>query len=168
VDIGGGSTEIVHQSGAAISLDIGSVRLSERHVRSDPPSATELARVRADIESALDHAPAFPPGSTLVGVAGTVTTIAAISLELTSYDGASVHGVRISSDEISRVARLLESMTISERLKLAGLEPQRADVIVVGAGLLEAVARRAGVAELVVSDRGVRWGLAESVLAEPA
>jgi exopolyphosphatase/guanosine-5'-triphosphate,3'-diphosphate pyrophosphatase len=173
-DIGGGSTEIIQGEAsaeprltAARSLNVGSVRLFERHVSSDPPRSAELARVRAEISRALDHAPAFRVGSTLVGVAGTVTTIAAIALELGSYDSARVHGLKLFASEISRVARVLETLTIAQRLKLSGLEPRRADVIVVGANILEGIVERAGASAIVVSDRGVRWGLAEASLAEP-
>jgi len=171
-DIGGGSTEIIHgqlassaRIAAAISLNVGSVRLFERHVRSDPPSSAELGAVRDDIERALDEVSSFTPGSTLVGVAGTVTTIAAVALEQGNYDSASMHGLRLPASEVSRIARLLESLPIAERVKLAGMEPKRADVIVVGAALVEAIVERAGAREIVVSDRGVRWGLAEQSLA---
>jgi len=173
-DIGGGSTEIIHgRAGAereissAISLDVGSVRLFERHVSSDPASDAELARVRDDIRRALDHAPPFPAQTTLVGVAGTVTTIAAIALELAVYDSAVVHGFHLQASEVTRVARMLEAMPLARRLALAGLEPKRADVIVVGAALVEEILARSGAGAIVVSDRGVRWGLAEAALAEP-
>jgi exopolyphosphatase / guanosine-5'-triphosphate,3'-diphosphate pyrophosphatase len=170
-DIGGGSTEIIHglsgsarRIDAAASLDVGSVRLFERHVSSDPPSSLELERVRADIAAALDAAPEFPPAARLIGVAGTVTTIAAIARGISDRDGSLVHGTRLSHEDVARVARLLESLTIAERRELGGLDPQRADVIVVGAALVELILERARASELVVSNRGVRWGLAESLL----
>jgi exopolyphosphatase/guanosine-5'-triphosphate,3'-diphosphate pyrophosphatase len=173
-DIGGGSTEIVHGAAgdrpsvaSAISANVGSVRLFERHLRTDPPAGMELQRVRDDIRRALDEAPAFPPGAALVGVAGTVTTLAMISLGSAIPEGVQVHGTRVSAFEISRVARLLESLTVEQRAELAGLERGRADVIVVGALLVEAIVERSGTSEIVVSDRGVRWGLAEASLAEP-
>jgi exopolyphosphatase/guanosine-5'-triphosphate,3'-diphosphate pyrophosphatase len=173
-DIGGGSTEIIHGSSApapridnSVSLDVGSVRLFERHIRSDPPHPDELARVREDVARALDSAPAFPTSGMLVGVAGTVTTLAAIAGGFTIHDGALVHGTRLSRGEISRITRKLSSLTLSERLGLAGLDPQRADVIVVGAALVEAILERSRAEEVVVSDRGVRWGLAAEALAEP-
>ncbi len=97
-----------------------------------------------------------------MGVAGTVTTLAAIALELESYDGARVHGLRLSREAVASVARRLEQMTHVERCGLAGLEPKRADVIVVGARIVERVMAWAGATELVVSDRGVRWGLLET------
>ncbi len=91
-----------------------------------------------------------------------MTTLAAIALELETYDGARVHGLRLSRDAVAGVARRLETMTHTERCALAGLEPKRADVIVVGARIVERVIAWAGASELVVSDRGVRWGLARN------
>jgi exopolyphosphatase/guanosine-5'-triphosphate,3'-diphosphate pyrophosphatase len=168
-DVGGGSTEVIRghtgartHADAAVSLDIGSVRLFERHIVSDPPAASELARVDADIDAALEGAPSPSAGAPLVGVAGTVTTLAAIALGLESYDGDRVHGLRLSKEDVAAVARRLEGMTHAERCALPGLEPKRADVIVVGARIVERVVRWAAVSELVVSDRGVRWGLLEA------
>jgi exopolyphosphatase/guanosine-5'-triphosphate,3'-diphosphate pyrophosphatase len=159
-DVGGGSTEIVvgdREIAAAISLDIGSVRLFERHVRSDPPASDELAAVDRAIADALERAPG--PRGTLVGVAGTVTTLCALERGITSYDAGAVHGARLGRVAVERLASELEKTTVEERRALPGMEPGRADVIVVGARIVLAVMRWAGAAELVVSDRGVRWGL---------
>ena len=172
-DVGGGSTEIVQgvrdaaaaHVESAVSLDIGSVRLFERHVRSDPPSALELERVRADIDAALTHAPRSATARLLVGVAGTVTTLAAVALELDDYDPARVHGFMLARTDVARLARTLAGLTLEQRRALRGLEPKRADVIVVGALIVERVMHFAAREELVVSDRGVRWGLAEELLA---
>lgn len=165
-DVGGGSTEIIVGSAepafsveAAISLDIGSVRLFERHVRHDPPTADEVAAVARDIELALAKAPVVPANGTLVGVAGTVTTLAAISLGLTSYDSGRVHGHVLTREQVFEVAARLGSLDLQARQQLAGLEPKRADVIVVGAELVRQILLWSGARELVVSDRGVRWGL---------
>ncbi len=173
-DVGGGSTEVIRghagpatHAEAAVSLDIGSVRLFERHLVNDPPAASELSRVDADIDAALSGAPSPSAGATLVGVAGTVTTLAAIALELDTYDGERVHGLRLSKSDVSAVARRLEAMTHAERCALPGLEPKRADVIVVGARIVERVMHWAAASELVVSDRGVRWGLLETRGAAP-
>lgn len=167
-DVGGGSTEIIAgtagprpELAAARSLDIGSVRLTERHVRSDPPSAEELRRVADDVEAALRDAPPLSPEARLVGVAGTVTTLAAVSLGLEPYDGARVHGLSLARDEVERVAALLASTPLAARRELPGLEPKRADVIVAGAEIVRRVLAWSGRPELVVSDRGVRWGVAE-------
>jgi exopolyphosphatase/guanosine-5'-triphosphate,3'-diphosphate pyrophosphatase len=171
-DVGGGSTEIVQgdvrADGAfsrdAVSLDIGSVRLFERHVTGDPPTTDELSRVRADIERALATAPPPATGSTLVGVAGTVTTLASIALELDVYDSARVHGARLTRRTVTELARSLASVPLAERRTRTGLDPRRADVIVAGAAIVEAVMTWRSQDELIVSDRGVRFGLAEELL----
>lgn len=168
-DVGGGSTELVHRpAGApeplpAVSLDVGSVRLTERHVTGDPPTRAELARVRAEVRAALDTVPA-PREGALVGVAGTVTSLAAVSLGLAPYDGARVHGHTLSRAAVSEVLGRLASLPLSLRREVPGLAPERADVIVAGATLVEEILAWAGMPELVVSDRGVRWGLALDLL----
>ncbi|HEX3594250.1 MAG TPA: Ppx/GppA phosphatase family protein [Polyangiaceae bacterium] len=170
-DIGGGSTEIIHgkreRVNAAVSLDVGSVRLTERHVRTDPPLPAELDAVRRDVESALAALPRRPT-TTLVGVAGTITTLAAIEQGLDQYDSSRVHGSRLSRDTVSALKRRLASVPLGERRTISGLEPARADVIVAGAIIAEAVLAWAGAEELVVSDRGVRWGLAKALLTRSA
>jgi exopolyphosphatase/guanosine-5'-triphosphate,3'-diphosphate pyrophosphatase len=169
VDVGGGSTEIVSGSAAtsppsierAKSLDIGSVRLFERHVRSDPPSPAELEALRRAVDSVLAGAPAIAAEAALVGVAGTVTTLAAIAASVDPYDAARIHGARLTLEAIQSVADRLARATLAERKRLPGLDPRRADVIVAGAVIVERVLSWSRKAELVVSDRGVRWGLAE-------
>jgi exopolyphosphatase/guanosine-5'-triphosphate,3'-diphosphate pyrophosphatase len=165
-DLGGGSTEIIRGEGdavhRAVSLDVGSVRLTERHLRSDPPHPDEIAAVRADARAALASAGGLAggSGSVLVGVAGTVTTLAAFARGVVPYDAARVHGLRLSAAEIARAAGELAGMPLSARRALAAIDPKRADVIVAGAVLVEEILAWAGAGELVVSDRGVRWGLA--------
>ena len=170
-DIGGGSTEVIIGSvtaGAraiskAVSLDIGSVRLFERHVRRDPPSAEELNDVEQDIARALHGAPKPEPGATLVGVAGTVTQLAALELGLERYDATRVHGSRLSTAAVTRLAARLAALDLAERRALPGMHPARADVLVVGSAIARAVLEWSGALELIVSDRGVRWGLAEEL-----
>jgi exopolyphosphatase/guanosine-5'-triphosphate,3'-diphosphate pyrophosphatase len=170
-DIGGGSTEIIHgTAGAAsalrgaVSLDIGSVRLTERHVKRDPPAAAELDAIRRDVSAAL--APLSPDTtSTLVGVAGTITTLAAIEQSLDQYDSSRVHGSRLRRATVSELVRRLATLPLAERRAVSGLPSARADVIVAGALIAEGVLAWAGADELVVSDRGVRWGLARALLA---
>lgn len=172
-DVGGGSTEVVvgdaSSAGAkpsirsARSIDIGSVRLFERHVRSDPPEPSEIAAIRADVERALGSVSEVPADATLVGVAGTVTTLAAIAHEIDPYDGARIHGARLELEAIRDVAARLSSRSLAERKKLPGLEPRRADVIVAGALLVERFVTWSQKPGIVVSDRGVRWGLAEEL-----
>lgn len=172
-DIGGGSTEIVtgevaaggRKILAAVSLNIGSVRLFERHVRSDPPSAQELRNVEADIAQALQEAPELTAGAALVGVAGTVTQLAALELELPRYDGTRVHGSELSSRSVDRMAAKLAAATLAERRRLPGMDPSRADVLVVGSAIARAVLHWSNASKLVVSDRGVRWGLCQELAA---
>ncbi len=166
VDIGGGSTEIVEGSLAddgdphidhAVSLDIGSVRLFERFVRSDPPTPTELDEVRGVVRAALGSLHASP--AVFVGVAGTVTTLVALS----RGDGAHVprraHGATLSREEVRSQTARLSAMSIETRRTCPGLEPGRADVIPVGGAILEELLDRFRSPSLVASDRGVRWGL---------
>jgi exopolyphosphatase/guanosine-5'-triphosphate,3'-diphosphate pyrophosphatase len=169
-DIGGGSTEIVcgqrgeRELASAISLDVGSVRLTERHVHRDPPTAEELRAIDDDVAAHLATAPPLG-GARLVGVAGTVTTLAAIAHAIDPYDAERIHGLELSVESLASVAERLATLPLAERTKLPGLSPKRADVIVAGARIALAVARASGRASLVVSDRGVRWGLAEELAA---
>lgn len=164
-DVGGGSTELIvgsPQTGPRhkVSLDIGSVRLTERHVRSDPPLQAELHRVREDVQRALDSVPFEIATEQVVGVAGTVTTIFAYVRNIAPYDAARVHGMAMSSDEVAAAANRLAALTTTERKALAAIDPKRADVIVAGTVLVDELLKRAKAQSMTVSDRGVRWGLA--------
>lgn len=174
-DVGGGSTEIIvgevpRGAGARpvardkISLDVGSVRLTERHVRGDPPSAEDLARVREDVRAALARVP-FRPTGDVVGVAGTVTTIAAFAKGIAPYDGARVHGADLTVDELEASTAELARVPLEERTRLTAIDPKRADVIVAGAVLTAEVLRFCGARRMTVSDRGVRWGLVARAIA---
>lgn len=168
-DIGGGSTEVVDGDRAtraisfAHSYDVGSVRLTERHVRSDPPSDAERDAVARAASDAFATVPPSVRGAPVVGIAGTVTTLAAVSLGMTTYDGARVHGHTLPVSELERVVAMLVRVPLEERRTIAGLEPKRADVIVAGGLVALAFLRHVGAPALVVSDRGVRWGLAEEL-----
>ena len=175
-DIGGGSTELIEgtvdgaPSHATLvrhrrSLDIGSVRLFERLVRSDPLGAPELAALQAHVRGELKTVAPPPDDQPLVGMAGTVTTLAAIAREVDPYDAARIHGMRISSSDLGAVARRLRTMPLPDRQRLPGLEPKRADVIPIGAVIVEEVLAWARAREITVSDRGVRWGLAQRLAA---
>jgi exopolyphosphatase/guanosine-5'-triphosphate,3'-diphosphate pyrophosphatase len=171
-DVGGGSTELVAgragsepSISAAVSLDIGSVRLFERYGHSDPPSDEEIAAARGAVAQALrDGAPTAPADTTLVGVAGTVTTLAAIDRGLDVYDPARVHGARLERTSVERELGRLAALPLRERRRVSGLEPGRADVIVMGAAIVLEVLLWAGASSVVVSDRGVRWGVLEGLL----
>ena len=169
VDIGGGSTEIVvSERGAVIwsrSLPLGSVRLTEKHVRHDPPAAGELAAIAGEIDDALAVVP-WPPGrATLVGVAGTVTSLAAMALRLATYDADRVHGHALTLVELDGEIARLRTSTQAERERIVGLDPRRADVILAGAVILRRIAHAAGAHALRVSDRGIRWGLLHELAA---
>lgn len=168
-DVGGGSTELVVGSAlgatrrmrSAVSLDIGSVRLFERHVRSDPPTLAEMASVREDIRRAFAESPRPAERATLVGLAGTMTTLAAVELELEQYDADRVHGLRLSKLAIRALAERLAALPLVDRRRLPGLDPARADVIVAGAVIADDIVSWAGADEIVISDRGLRWALVE-------
>ena len=143
-------------------MNIGAVRLTERHLASDPPSRAQLESVAMDARAVLDAAPMLSTRP-LIGVGGTVTTLAAVVREIDPYDNKLVHGARLSRVELARARELLATTPIEQRKLLPGLDPKRADVIVAGTVLVEQLARRAEAAELIVSDRGVRWGLAQKL-----
>jgi exopolyphosphatase/guanosine-5'-triphosphate,3'-diphosphate pyrophosphatase len=169
IDIGGGSTEVVDgdRTTRAISFahsyDVGSVRLTERHVRSDPPSDEERAAVARTASEAFASVPSSVRGMPVVGIAGTITTLAAVSLGMSTYDGSRVHGHVMQLSELERVVDMLGRVPLEERKALAGLEPKRADVIVAGGLVALAFLKHVGAPSVVVSDRGVRWGLAEEL-----
>lgn len=173
VDIGGGSTEFVlgdERPWASRSVNIGCVRLFERHLRHDPPSAEELSELAADADRAVAEAGqevALREADSLVGVAGTVTTVAALALGLPEYDPAAIHGSRISTEQVAAVTEQLAGMTHAERLALPVMHPGRADVIVSGAVILQRIIEAVGVSYIVVSEHDILDGIAMSIPAAP-
>jgi exopolyphosphatase/guanosine-5'-triphosphate,3'-diphosphate pyrophosphatase len=172
IDIGGGSTEFIRAGGHATefinaqsaklqmaSLQIGSVRLTERIIHHDPPTPREAADLRLAIDAELTSLGWKLETDLLVGIAGTVTTVCAVALGMETYDPDRVHGYRLSRTEVERVLRLFGSMPLAERRKIKGLDPARADVIFAGTAILERVMSEAEVDSVTVSDQGVRWGL---------
>jgi exopolyphosphatase/guanosine-5'-triphosphate,3'-diphosphate pyrophosphatase len=153
LDVGGGSTELITTS-ERTSIDIGSVRLTERHLRSDPPAPGALAAAAREVRDLL---PQLEP-TAAVGVAGTVTTLAA--LELGGYDPERVHGYRLSRAAAGRQLERLASLPLAERRELRGLEPERAPVIVGGALIVCNVLDRYGLQGLEVSERDLLHGAA--------
>lgn len=164
IDIGGGSTEFIRADPGAklemASLQIGSVRLTERVIHHDPPTAHEAADLRLAIDEQLQGLGWRLDPEVLVGIAGTVTTVCAVALEMTAYDPERVHGYRLSRKEVEHALGLFGSLPLAERRRLKGLDPARADVIFAGAAILERVMSECGADYVVVSDQGVRWGLA--------
>lgn len=165
LDIGGGSTELIvggTRPERWASVAIGSVRLTERLLPSDPPTAAEQ---RALIETVRTAIAALPtPEGELVALAGTATTVGAIHLGLKAHDSARLDGLRVPTAALSTIAEQLGNQSVAERLQLAGLDARRADVIYAGAVILWQIALHAGVSEVVISDRGVRWGVLEEIV----
>jgi exopolyphosphatase/guanosine-5'-triphosphate,3'-diphosphate pyrophosphatase len=170
VDIGGGSTEFVLGDGRpvdAISVRIGSVRLTERHVRHDPPSQAEDAAIAASVRERLAEVRAAVPvggARTLVAVAGTATTVQAIALGLEGYDPERIHRSWLSLGDAERVAGELAAMTTEERAALPVMAPGRADVIATGARILATLMRELGFERALVSETDILDGLAYAEL----
>ncbi|GHG77369.1 Ppx/GppA phosphatase family protein [Streptomyces griseocarneus] len=175
VDIGGGSTEFVvgdDRVRAARSVDVGCVRMTERHLVvdgevTDPPTAGQIAAIRADVEAALDLAGESVPlteARTLVGLAGSVTTVAAIALGLDAYDSEAIHHCRISLERVREITGMLLRSTHEERAAISVMHPGRVDVIAAGALVLQCVMERCGAREVVVSEHdildGIGWSIA--------
>ena len=168
-DVGGGSTEvIVAGSGGVTSFDsvpIGSVRLAERHLHGDPPAPGEVQALFADIDRALSGL-ALPAGVRVVGTAGTATSIAAIAQALPVYERDRVHGFTMPVEAVTQQLSRLLSLTLAERRALPGLEPQRADVIAAGVAIFERLLQQVRASDFMISDCGVRWGMAYELAAE--
>ncbi|RZT83944.1 exopolyphosphatase/guanosine-5'-triphosphate,3'-diphosphate pyrophosphatase [Pseudonocardia sediminis] len=177
-DVGGGSTEVVIgtlENGtatvtAARSVDVGSVRLTERCLPDDPPTEAQIAQAREVASGILDEAFAAVPietARTWVGVAGTLTTLSAIGQELPEYDPESVHLSRLSRDDLHRVAQMLITSSRPERERHGSLHPGRVDVIGAGSLVVEALAdelhARAGIEQVVVSEHDILDGIARSI-----
>lgn len=171
VDIGGGSTELVHGAGTpeqASSLDIGCVRMFEKHLASDPPTSEELDALRSEARGVLEKAASMtviPAGVRLVGVAGTVTQLAALKTGLPIHDPDVTHHLVMSHGDVRLLSRRIASLTIEQRKRIKGLEPGRADVIVAGAEILLAVMEAFDTAEVLVSEKDMLDGLVLQMLA---
>jgi exopolyphosphatase/guanosine-5'-triphosphate,3'-diphosphate pyrophosphatase len=170
-DIGGGSTEFVVGGpdgvAGARSVNIGCVRLTERHLHDDPPLAAQVEATTKDIDAALDQAAAAVPGekaATLVGLAGSVTTVAAIALGLEEYDPARIHHARIPATQVHEIAGRLLAMTRAERAAIPVMHPGRVDVIGAGALILDRIMTRFGFAEVLVSEHDILDGIAWSLV----
>jgi exopolyphosphatase/guanosine-5'-triphosphate,3'-diphosphate pyrophosphatase len=169
VDIGGGSTEFVTgvtDVERAISMDIGCVRMTERHLHDDPPTAAQIEAATRDVTAAVDTALAAVPGRearTLVGLAGTVTTVTALALGLPEYDATRIHHGRVGYDAVAKVTADLLGMTVAERLALPVMHPGRADVIGAGALILRIIMERSGQSTLVASEHDILDGIAFSL-----
>lgn len=171
VDIGGGSTEFVRgddRPESARSVDVGCVRMTERHLRDDPPTSEQIDAARADIDAAIQVAAEsvdLTGVGTLVGVAGSVTTVAAIYLGLTEYDPGAIHGSRVPAHDVRRISDDLLAMTRADRAAIPAMHPGRVDVIGAGALVLRRIVDHTGVSEVLVSETdildGICWGLVD-------
>ena len=170
VDIGGGSTELVLGDGAveaAHSMDVGAVRLTERHLAGDPPTSDQVAAAEADLQAGLAAARRDVPierARTFVGVSGTVTTVSALAQGLERYDPARTHHSRIAAAAVRQVSDWLLRSTHAERAAQAVIQPGRVDVIAAGALILRVLTEEAGAAEVVVSEKDILDGIAWSIV----
>ena len=170
IDIGGGSTEFVfgvEQVEAARSVNIGCVRMSERHFKNDPPNQSEIDSARIDIRNAIALAAEVVPiksAKTLVAVAGTATTVAAAALNLAKYDSDLIHLAKISSKETRRVSDWLLTLTRQERSDLGYMHPGRVDVIAAGSLVLAEIIEATGLESFVASENDILDGMVWSML----
>lgn len=175
VDIGGGSTEFVFGTPEAdaehglsvISMNIGCVRLTERHLRTDPPTKAQVAAATADIDAALTEVSAAIPVSrarTLVGLAGSVTTVTAVALNLERYDPVLVHHARISAQRVHEVTTDLLSKNHTDRAAFGAIHPGRIDVIAAGSLILDRIMNRFSFDEMVASEHDILDGIAWSLV----
>ena len=169
IDLGGGSTEFVlgdRSVAAARSIDMGSVRLTERHFAADPPTPEQIAAARRDIAAGIDTAAATVPldqARSLVGVAGSITTVAALALGLEQYERERVHLAAISAEAIHETAAQLLAATHDERAARKVIDPGRVDVIAAGALVTAMIVERLGLPELIVSESDILDGIAASI-----
>jgi exopolyphosphatase / guanosine-5'-triphosphate,3'-diphosphate pyrophosphatase len=163
VDIGGGSTELIRAEPdhalEAVSLQLGSVRLTERIIHHDPPTPKETDTLRAILDESLRELGWNYRPAKMIGIAGTITTLCAIQLGLKRYASERVHGCPLEAAEILNLIDLLGSIPLEARKQLPGMEAGRADVLFAGAVILERVMNHFGCRKVLVSDQGVRWGL---------
>jgi len=169
IDIGGGSTEFVlgdDSIHAARSVDIGCVRVTERCLHSDPPTAAEVRAAEAAVDAGIDSAAEAVPlltTRTLIGLAGSVTTVAGIALGLPAYDPAKIHLSRIPAADVREISDRLLRMSHDERAAIPVMHPGRVDVIGAGALILRRIVERAGVSEVLVSEHDILDGIAWSI-----
>jgi exopolyphosphatase/guanosine-5'-triphosphate,3'-diphosphate pyrophosphatase len=170
VDIGGGSTECMvgtERVEAVRSYDIGCVRLTEKHLASDPPAPEELSNAIAEAADWFDdlarEVPAALEARTVIGLAGTISTVAAVEIGLATWDRDAIHHFRLARGAIEDVFRTLATEPLADRVHNPGLEPARADVIVGGCCALVALVRRLGIDEVLVSESDILDGLVASL-----
>ena len=170
VDIGGGSTELIYGREfpeKLTSLDVGCVRMFEKHLFSDPPTEAELHALRTEVSNALQSFKAtcpVPPGTRFVGVAGTLAQLATLKSGLPLYDPDVTHQMVLSHGDVRLLAKRLERLPLAQRRRITALEPGRADVIVAGVEILLCVMEAFDVAEIMVSEKDILDGLVIELL----
>ena len=170
IDIGGGSTEFVFGTSsveAARSVNIGCVRMSERHFANDPATAAQVDLARTDIQAAIAQAAAEVPitqAKTLVAVAGTATTVAAAALDLSEYDRYAIHLARISATQVHDASAMFLTSNREQRLALGYMHPGRVDVIAAGALVLSEIMKATGATEFFASESDILDGMARSLV----
>lgn len=170
IDLGGGSTELVLGENAPISaysMNVGCVRMTERHAPGGNPTSIQESQIRSDVAQALQAAfeqVEVSKAKTVIGVAGTVTTVAAHALKLSEYNPDILHGVEISSEAISQAVRDFVTLSFSERAALAYMHPGRVEVITAGAIVLDEVVKKIGAKSIIASERDILDGVAWSMV----
>lgn len=169
IDIGGGSTEFVigtDEPHSAVSMNIGCVRMTERHLISDPPTDSEIQATIADVDQAIATANEkvdLSVARSIIGVAGSVTTVAALALELSEYDPQAIHGCRLTASAVHSISNKLLTMPREQRAKLGPMHEGRVDVIGGGALILDRIMHATGLSEIVVSEQDILDGIARDL-----
>jgi exopolyphosphatase/guanosine-5'-triphosphate,3'-diphosphate pyrophosphatase len=164
LDIGGGSTEIIVGSGTRVassqSIDIGSVRLTERILKNNPPSDHALATATRLVQDHLHSISPLSPSITLIGVAGTLTTLSALDLRIPKYENILVHRHILTMESIEKIFRELRPLTLDQLRRYPQIHPARADILLAGIIILREIVRKVNISKITVSDRGLRYGIA--------
>jgi exopolyphosphatase / guanosine-5'-triphosphate,3'-diphosphate pyrophosphatase len=163
LDIGGGSTELVSGTGtnvsSAVSMDIGSVRLTERILKKSPPDASALENAKQFIQEHLYNLTPLPSSTTLIGVAGTLTTLAALDLQVKTFDSNLINRYVLTKDTIDRIFHELKNLTLDQIKNISQIHPARADILLAGILILREIVDKVNASQITVSDRGLRYGI---------
>jgi len=170
LDVGGGSTELLfcenNKLSRPVCLELGAVRLTEKYFSFDPPDSTSLAAVQTEIFNVLNSEFRFDkaaPYAKLIGVGGTITTLAAVQLALPRYDRQQIDGVLIDQLSLESLLQRFVSLSLDQRRNIIGLEAERADIIIAGCLIIKGITQYFGLQNIQVSDRGLRWGVVEEL-----
>ncbi len=163
IDIGGGSTELVAGTGpnvsSAVSIDIGSVRLTERILKNSPPDSAALGNAIDLIQTHLSGLPPVSSAARLIGVAGTLTTLAALDLQLKTFDRTLINRYILTKETIKRIFEELRHLTLDQIKSYPQIHPSRADILLAGILILQEIMQKINASKIEVSDRGLRYGI---------